>query len=321
MNPTSCTLTTILVSYNTRHLLDECLAALKAASATLGETQVIVVDNASRDGSAEHLEQHHPEAMLIRSPTNVGFGRANNLALPFVKGQFVLLLNTDAFIAEDSLTKSLAFLAAHPRCGIVGARLVGRDGEEQPSARRFPTPLNIFLKRSGLHRQFRGVPLVDGPQFVPPAASECDWVPGCYYLIRREVIQQVGLFDARFFLYYEEVDHCLAAKRAGWSVVCDPSTSVVHIGGESAKSDGRVSSEGRQVGVIEIESAFLYFRKNFGAATVILHLVLDVMADLLIALKSGLNRSESDSLGFRWRRIKSTVGLCFRTRLGSSPTR
>ncbi len=320
LEPT-CELTTILVSYNTRHLLDECLRALRVATQSLSSSQIIVVDNASRDLSADYLADRYPEIELIRSPANVGFGRANNLALARTSGKFVLLLNTDAFVEPEVISRTLAFMASHEDCGIVGVRLIGRDGIEQPSSRRFPTPWNIFLKRSGFHRFFPKVALVDGPRFVPPSAESCDWVPGCYYLIRREVIEQVGLFDPKYFLYFEEVDHCFAAKQRGWKVYCDPASTVVHIGGESAKSDGPVSAEGRQVGTLEIESALLFFRKNHGLEAVLLHVLLDAAADLIIALRCLKSPAHNDSFGFRWRRISSTLALCWRTSFGSVSTR
>ena len=314
-------LTTILISYNTKHLLDECFVALARSTAALASSDIVVVDNASRDGSADYIAERYPDVTLVRSPQNVGFGRANNLAWPHAGGSFILLLNTDAFVAPDSLARSLAFMKDNPRCGIVGARLVGRDGVEQPSFRRFPTPINSFLRRSGFSKWFPSVALVDSERLVPASASECDWVPGCYYLIRRELIEQVGLFDPRYFLYFEEVDHCFAAKQAGWSVFCDPSTTVVHIGGESAKSDGPVSSAGRQVSTLEIESALLFFRKNHGISCVVAHVLLDAAADAIIALRCLGSGNHNDSVRFRVRRIGSTLRLCLRTRLGSRPTR
>jgi len=98
---------------------------------------------------------------------------------------------------------------SHPQTGILGVKLLGRDGVLQPSCRYFPTPWNLFLTKTGLNKLFRNIKLVDDMAWSHDAVRDCDWVPGCYYLIRREVIDQVGLFDPRYFLYYEEVDHCL----------------------------------------------------------------------------------------------------------------
>src|SRR5262249_21858662 len=239
-------LSVVVVNYNTAHLLDQMFTALEASRGTL-KLEVVVVDNASRDGSVDILRTRYPDVELIKNQTNVGFGRANNQALPSIRGRYVLLLNTDAFIAPDTLQKTVEFMDAHPRCGVLGVKLVGRDGALQPSCRYFPTPWNLFLASTGLARFFHGTRLVDDMSWDHASVRECDWVPGCYYLVRREVIDRVGLFDPRYFLYYEEVDHCRATRQAGWSVVYYPFTQVVHIGGESAATEGRLTRSGRQI--------------------------------------------------------------------------
>ncbi len=239
-------LSVIVVNYNTRHLLQEMMAALLHAAEGLS-LQIIVIDNASRDGSVEYIRANWPQLELIANSTNVGFGRANNQALPLLRGRNVLLLNTDAFVAAESLQVALAQLERHADCGILGVRLTGRDGSVQPSCRYFPTPWNILLIRTGLYRIFPGTQLVDDATWNDHQAAECDWVPGAFFMIRRAVIDQVGLFDPRYFLYFEEVDFCRTAKGAGWKVLYCPDTDVVHIGGESAKSDGDLTKSGRQL--------------------------------------------------------------------------
>ncbi len=314
-------LTVLLVSYNTKHLLDRCLSDLQAAMAPMGGAQVIVVDNDSRDGSAEHLQTHHPDVHLIRSGANLGFGRANNLALSQVRSPYLLLLNTDAFVQPEALTRTLAYMDAHARCGILGARLVGRDGALQPSCRYFPTPLNMFLVRFGLAKLMPSVTLIDDMSWDHQVARACDWVPGCFYLVRKDVIDQVGLFDPRYFLYFEEVDHCRAAKLAGWEVHFFADTTVVHIGGESARSDGPVSQAGQQVEALQLESAMLYFRKNGGLLTLGAHLLLELLGDAMLAAKALAKAERRPRLGYHVKRIQATLRLALQTRLGLQPTR
>lgn len=313
-------LTTILVSYNTRHLLDECLAALHAAEGAIGGGAVVVVDNASRDGSAEHLATHHPDVTLVRLPENVGFGRANNAALPHVHTPFVLLLNTDAFMTPDSLQRSLEYLRAHPRCGVLGARLLNQDGTPQPSARRFPTPWNVFLMQAGLQRWFRGTPRIDPSDWDFDRPQECDWVPGCYYLMRKSVIDEVGLFDPRFFLYAEEVDLCRRVKNAGWQVHYFPDAHVVHLGGESAKADGEVSAT-RQIDRLSIESSLLYFRKHHGRLGLAAHVALEGLAALLVGMRDWWRQHDRTRLASGLRRWGALLGLLRDTGFGSRPTR
>ena len=261
-----------LVTYNSAGLLPALAASLDRCIGV--NFEVLAVDNASRDASAAWIREHRPDWTLIENSTNVGFGRANNQLLPIATGKHVLLLNTDAFMAPDSLRLSLDYLECHHDVGLVGVQLAGEDGVLQPSARYFPTPMNLFIQRAGLQRLFRGVRLIDSTDWKVGAATDCDWVPGCFYLIRGESIRSVGLFDPLFFLYYEEVDHCQRLKKAGYRVHCLPDTTVVHVGGASAKSDGALTGGGRQLQNLLNESELIYTRKHFGLAGLTLHTAL-----------------------------------------------
>ena len=263
----------IIVSYNTIELTKKALSHLFDSIHDL-KMQVIIIDNNSKDQSADILRHEYSNITLIENKNNVGFGRANNQALPLINSRYVLLLNTDAFVEQDTIAKTVQYLDTHPQCGVLGVKFLGGNGELQPSCRFFPTPWNIFLNRTGLKRFFKHAKMVDDMSWDHGSVRECDWVPGCYFLIRKEVIDQIGLFDPRYFLYYEEIDFCFAAKAAGWQITYFPYTSVVHLGGESAKSEGAITSTGRQIESMKIESEFLYFRKNYGLKTAIINLCL-----------------------------------------------
>lgn len=283
--------------------------------------EIIFVDNASLDASAEFIAKNFAAEKFITNNTNVGFGRANNQALPFARGRYILLLNTDAFVAPDTLLKTVSYMDAHPKCGILGVRLEGRDGKLQPCARYFPTPWNLFLNRTGLGRFFPSVQSVDDMEWDHNSIRSCDWVVGCYYLVRREVIDQIGLFDPRYFLYYEEVDHCYAAKKAGWDVIFYPFTTVVHLGGESAKSSGVVTKNGRQLSVLQAESELLFIRKNYGFSGFVAYVFLTLIANLIVVTK-GLRKPDTKTIAVAvWQQTKFFVSLIRRTRLASAPTR
>jgi N-acetylglucosaminyl-diphospho-decaprenol L-rhamnosyltransferase len=310
----------VVVNYNTGYLLDRMFAALDAATTSVN-IQVVVVDNASTDNSLELLRNQYPFVEVIENTTNVGFGRANNQAMSRVRGRYVLLLNTDAFVSADTLKKTLAFMDNNASCGILGVKLIGTDGTLQPSCRYFPTPWNVFLERSGLSRFFPNHRLIDDMTWDHASVRECDWVPGCYYLARSDVIRQVGLFDPRFFLYYEEVDHCRAVRAAGWQVIYYPFTEVVHIGGESAKTAGAITSMGRQISNLQIESELLYFRKYFGVTGLITNIALSLSADLLSIFKSLLRGFDMRGAAAAFRHLSAILKVLCATGFAAHPTR
>ena len=313
-------LTAIIVNFNTEGLLRNAIGRLQAAAARMS-LKIAIIDNASRDNSIALIKNEFPDCHLIANPTNVGFGRANNQALDLVEGRYVLLLNTDASVSADTIYKTIAYMDSHPRCGILGVRLVGRDGALQPSARYFPTPWNLFLARTGLNRLFTGVRMVDDMAWDHASVRECDWVPGCYFLVRKAVIDQIGLFDPRYFLYYEEIDHCLAARKAGWEVIFFADTTVVHIGGESAKTTGAITAGGRQIEAMQIESELLYFRKNHGIAGVWVNVLLTVAADGIVLLKHLLRRKSPVDPRAYAKHIALVWSLFRRTAWATRPTR
>lgn len=318
--PPHMDISTILVSYNTSHLLNEAVTKLKDSSRNL-KTEIIFVDNASADDSVQQIQTLFPECRIIANKSNVGFGRANNQALPLTSGRYILLLNTDAFVAPDTLDKCIAYMDTHPNCGILGVRLEGRDGVLQPCARYFPTPWNVFLQRTGLRRWIKNVQMVDNMDWTHDEVRVCDWVVGCFYLVRREVIDQIGLFDPRYFLYFEEVDHCRTAKKAGWEVVFYPHTTVIHLGGESAKSEGKITKSGKQLDALGIESELLYFRKHFGFSGMLADIMLFYLAELINALKRFVKLGAFKDISTSLDRVKLLSLLIVKTRMGTIPTR
>ncbi|NJN46638.1 MAG: glycosyltransferase family 2 protein [Candidatus Competibacteraceae bacterium] len=262
----------VIVSFNTRDLLQECLATLQAhAGAVRYET--LVIDNASKDGSADAIAQAFPTVKLIRSAVNLGFGNANNLGFAQARGRYVVLLNSDAFLYPDALPKAVEYMDRDSRIGLGGARLVSQDGSWQPSARLFPSLLNEFLNLSGLAARFpnnRVCGRFDRTWADPNMSALVDWVPGAFSIVRREVLESVGYFDPRYFLYYEEVDLCRRIKAAGYTLWYWPDVVVEHRGGESSKTVSHLtlSGAGTQLSLWRMRSEWLYYRQwhgGFGA--------------------------------------------------------
>jgi N-acetylglucosaminyl-diphospho-decaprenol L-rhamnosyltransferase len=309
----------IVVNYNTAHLLERCIDALRIASAGL-EVGMVIVDNASRDDSVAVIRRLLPDGTLIQNTQNVGFGRANNQALAHCSGRYVLLLNSDAFVLADTLRVSLAYMDATPACGVLGVQSVDEAGRRQFAGRIFPTPWQDFILHTGLFSRLALPHAVPHQTLAGNRVVDSDWVVGCYYMVRQEVIKQVGLFDPRYFLYFEEVDHCRAVKAAGWKVECLLDTSVIHEGGASAESEGPLGA-GRQIAALQVESGLLYFRKHGGLPGVLVAIGLSIATDLVLAAKWLLKRRPLSGLASYWQSTSTWCRLSVATRLGTRPTR
>jgi GT2 family glycosyltransferase len=258
----------IIISFNTRDLLRECLDAVEKESAALC-SEIFVVDNASSDGSAEMVEHEFPSVRLFRNDANLGFGRANNLALAHARGRYFVLLNSDAFLAPCALQRAIDHMDANPNCALGGGLLVGRDGAWQPSARSFHSVTGDAIVLTGLAAKFprsRIFGRFDRTWADASIASPVDWVPGAFSILRPAALRHTGLFDPNFFLYYEEVDLCLRFKRAGYTVWYWPDVVITHVGGESSRQLTSLdfSSTAAQVVLWRMRSTLLYYRKHHG---------------------------------------------------------
>jgi GT2 family glycosyltransferase len=231
-------LSIIILNYNTREHLRVCLTSLLTEGSSV-ETEIFVVDNASSDGSAEMVAAEFPWVTLIRSPRNGGFAYGNNLALRRAQGEAMLLLNPDTTLPQGSLHRLLDALAAHPQAGVVGPKLLRPDGSMHLACRRsFPTPSIAFYRLSGLSRLFprsRRFGRYNLTYADPDQSAEVDSVCGACLLIRRAVVERIGLLDQRFFLYGEDLDWCLRAREAGWSVRYEPSIVIQHRHGAASR--------------------------------------------------------------------------------------
>jgi len=226
--PTS--LGVVIVSYNSRHHLSRCLGSLRDNPPPC-PMEVVVVDNASSDGSADAVAESFPWARLIRSPTNDGYGVAANHGVRALDSTHVLLLNPDAEITPGALKTLLDFIVAHPRAGVVSPRLLLSDGEPQPSARRFLSPVLLMLEATRLHlllpRRTRGR-LMLGTYFAQDVTMRVPWVSGACHLIPREVWNHVGPLTEETFYGFDDYDYCQRAWRAGHEVWLCAEASVIH---------------------------------------------------------------------------------------------
>ncbi len=232
------TLTTIIVSWNVKNLLDDCLLSLREELKQVNvPAKVVVVDNASSDGSAELVRERHPWVRLHSSTENLGFVRGNNLILEHLQENglpnYVWLLNPDTTIQPGALTALLKFFEKNPRAGLIGPQLLNPDGSVQTSAFRFPDLLQPlfdlgWLPQRFYYTRFNGrYPNTDGHPY------RVDHPLGAAMMARSAAIQQVGVLDPQFFMYCEEIDWAWRMQKAGWETWLVPEAKVIHYGGAS----------------------------------------------------------------------------------------
>jgi N-acetylglucosaminyl-diphospho-decaprenol L-rhamnosyltransferase len=263
----------IIVSYNTREILRNCLDALFENSKGIA-MEVFVVDNNSADNSASMVRQDFPSIRLIANNKNLGFAAANNQAFALASGRYIILLNPDAYIRPASIEHCIAFMDRTAQCGLAGGKIISPEGRLEPSARRFPSALSKLLTLSGLSGKFPHSPILNRHEFGGFAHDhplEVDWVPGTFSIIRKEMLDAIGTFDERFYIYYEETDLCLRAKKAGWKVFFIHDAEVMHIGGACSKTRKEMTFDNKaaQVLTFRMRSEWLYYHKNKGLTAVL----------------------------------------------------
>jgi hypothetical protein len=229
-------LSIIIVNWNTREFLRTCLRSIRQGASGLS-VQTIVVDNASRDASDKMVIEEFPEVMIIQSGGNLGFARANNLALPHVQSSFVLFLNPDTEIQGHALSLMLDQMKRAPSVGALGCRIRNLNGTIQELGLQwFPSPLTELVRFLAIsertYSRFRGLI----PYHSPALSGEVTKLFGACLLVRRTVLEQVGSFDERFFMYCEDVDLCHRISRAGWKLFYLSEAEILHVGGAAGSA-------------------------------------------------------------------------------------
>lgn len=254
---TQASVSVVIVSYNTRELLLACLRSLVQSDGV--SIEVCVVDNGSKDGSAEAIRSAFPSVDVFENSDNRGFAAASNVGITRTHSQYVLLLNPDTTVERDTLLRLAGELDKRPDAAIVGPRVLNPDGSLQSNGYRFPSLLGEIRQSRHIGRLLRAL-VGEEPPMTPSggAVSAVDWVDGCCLMIRRAVIDQIGLLDEQYFLYAEELDWCRSARKAGWHVtVCDDA-SMTHIRGASSQQQSARSL------ALLVETKLRYFRKHDG---------------------------------------------------------
>lgn len=228
-------LSIIIVNWNTRELLQACLESVET-NLRDATAEVIVVDNASSDGSAAMVESLFPGVRLICNSENLGFAAANNQAMKCCTGKYVLLLNSDTVVHGDVLSRSIRYLDENPAVGMMGCKVLNGDGSTQLTCSQYPTFSNLLLQTLGANRL--GGPFFSRYQMLDwerDDEREVDVVSGCYLMVRSQVIDEIGYLDEAFFCYGEETDWCRRCQEAGWKLKFAPVGTITHFGSGSTR--------------------------------------------------------------------------------------
>jgi len=258
-----CDVSVVVVSWNTRGLLRNCLGSILSCAGGV-PFEIIVIDNASSDGSADMVAADFPTAKIIRNVRNRGFAAANNQGLRVARGRYVLLLNPDTLILNGAIAETVRFADAHPDAAVVGCHTLCGDGRLQYNCFLFPSLVNLFLSLTRLNRlyprnRFFGRERMTWWDYDTPRIV--DVVAGCFMLVRRRAIDDVGLMDESYFMYSEETDWCWRFRRNGWKTMYTPDATIVHF------REGSTSQCAAYMQILHRRSLLLFLERKSGTAT------------------------------------------------------
>ncbi|GIK55967.1 MAG: glycosyltransferase family 2 protein [Chloroflexi bacterium] len=298
MLPVDRQLSIVIVSWNVRELLRECLRSIVQTQGDL-TVEVIVVDSASTDGSAAMVVAEFPQVTLIASDENVGFPRGNNMGIAKAHGRYILLLNPDTVLHENALVHMVDYLENHLDVGVVGAQLLNEDGSVQSSRRRFPTLTTAFFESTWLQSKApqRILDRYYALDMADDQTADVDWVMGACLMTRQEIAHTVGGLDEGYFMYSEELDWCRRIKMAGWRVVYLPTAQITHYQGKSSE---QVVAQRH---IYFNRAKLRYFRKYHGRAPALilrLFLLLNYLAQMVLEAGKGVVGHKRP---LRWQRV------------------
>lgn len=302
-------LSVIIVNYNVKFYLEQCLLSVFKATKNIA-TEVFVVDNHSRDGSVDYLTDRFPSVNIISSNHNLGFARANNIAIRQCSGDYVLLLNPDTIVGENALDEVVAFMDAHPKAGGVGVCMLKVDGTPAMESRRgFPTPLTAFYKMSGLCARFpksrRFGHYYMG--YLPwSSAEKIEVISGAFCMVRHEALDRIGLLDEDFFMYGEDIDLSYRLLKGGYENWYVPAR-ILHYKGESTHKSSFAYVH------VFYDAMFIFFRKHYGHLSLLFSVPVKgaILVKATAALFKMLIGRVRKSLGFFSRNKVATTSYVF----------
>jgi len=269
----------IIVNWNTLALLRDCLNSIYEQVGDVSY-EIVVVDNASSDGSPEMVSSDFPSVLLVVEDANRGYAAAINSGIRRAKGRYALILNSDILICDLAIEKTVKYADRHPEAAVIGCQVMKSRDEMQTTCFRFPSLLNLSLRVSGLARVFKYNRFFGRENMLwwqRSSEREVDVVSGMFMLVRYEAIEKVGMMDESYFLFYEDTDWCYRFAQAGWKMLFWPGAKIIHIDGGNKSTD----QDDLRMFVQYRKSLLTFFKKNYG-------LVSYLTARLLLTLSLGL---------------------------------
>lgn len=274
-------LSIIILSWNTKALLKQCLKSLERESKKAGEQEVIVVDNGSSDSSPQMVKKEFPQVKLIRNEENLGFAKGNNQGIKVAKGKYIMLLNSDTIVKKGVIEKLVEYLDDHLGSAIVGPKLLNQDGSSQANCGRFPNLLVALVMLFGEHW--------GGSDYVrcsPATSGFVDWLMGAAFMARKRVFEQIGGLDEEIFMYMEEVEWFYRARQAGFKAYFLKEAEIVHLGRGSSQS-------GKKEPILSIYRGLIHYYKKHKSPGELIILGIMLKLKAIFALSIGYLKSDS----------------------------
>lgn len=306
----------IIISWNTMEITCDCLRSIYELTKDV-DFEVIVVDNGSTDDSCEVVEEEFPQVKLIKNGKNLGFSKANNIGIKVSTGRYLFLVNSDIIILDACVKKMIQFMDKNPHVGMAGPRILNPDMSLQPTCKHYPSLWNNFCQALGLNRLFPKSSFFSDwfmSYWQHDTIKKVDGLGGCFLVVRRKALDEVGLLDEDFFIYGEDIDWCRRFNLAGWNIMFNSETEAIHFGGAS-------SSNAPIRFYLEMQKADLqYWRKHHGRSGRVIYAMIIVLGHLLrllfASLKYVLSRRERESSSFKLKRSLACIRYVLFKRYG-----
>lgn len=282
--------TVVIVSYNVADFLKDCLDSIKNETACRYE--IFIIDNNSSDDSIQIVKKKFPEVKLIQNSANLGFARANNMGFKHAKGRYIFMLNPDTVIFDKAIDKLVLFMDKHPEVGACGPKNLNSDFTLQYNCHHFPSLSMALVETFQLKRLFRSNKFFGRESMTYwgyDEVKEVDWITGSALLIKKDILDQVGLLDENYFMYSEECDLAFKLKKIGKKILFNPEAALIHFGGQSSLGQYLQSVHSKTITQYFYQSRYYFFKNNYGKVREFLLRSIDIFYFTVVLLRNKIS--------------------------------